>query len=125
VCADRRSRSTRQWTNSSAWQEPIETFYHRCGDDAPDEGGARLVDWRMQATVRGWHLAGCCCLALVPWRPSSPDGLAALIAIADQDPPPSAFVVRYALFSIGLLLPVVLLVVSWWWLGREKSRRVA
>jgi hypothetical protein len=41
-------------------------------------------------------------------------------AIVEQDAPPSAHLVRCVFLTFGVFIPVVLLILTWWWLGRDR-----
>jgi hypothetical protein len=40
-----------------------------------------------------------------------------------HDAPAGAHAIRYAFLSLGILVPLALIVVTWWWLGRESPPR--
>ena len=105
----------------------LPSWRHENGDEddrAPGTGCAA----RVQTTVRAWHIARLLLLlalgiaaTFVTWTAFA----AFSTAIEDYDAPALAFVARYALLSMGLVIPVVLLVLTWWWLGRRgKSTRL-
>ena len=65
-------------------------------------------------------------------EPGAPVTVVAWIAFStfstvnqNYDVSPFANIVRYALLMLGLFVPLVLFVLTWWWLGREKTRRAA
>lgn len=83
---------------------------------------------RVQANVRRWRfgrllmiLAPGALVTVVAWTAFS------TFSTVNQnyDASPFAYIVRYALLMLGLFVPLVLFVLTWWWLGREKTRRAA
>jgi len=41
--------------------------------------------------------------------------------VQKHDPPPLAYVVRYAIVAVGAAVPVITLLITWWWLGRSRD----
>ncbi len=89
----------------------------------PADAGKLL---RAQAFVRSWTLGRFLMFA----------ALGALVTVAawtasatfaevvqKHDPPPLAYVVRYAILAVGAVVPLITLLVTWWWLGREREDR--
>jgi predicted anti-sigma-YlaC factor YlaD len=46
-------------------------------------------------------------------------------AIMERDAPWFAHVVRFVLLALGLAVPIMLLVLTWWWLSRDRTRQKA
>jgi hypothetical protein len=44
-------------------------------------------------------------------------------ALRENEPPLLAYVIRYIFVALGVLVPVLLVLTIWWWLGREGANR--
>jgi hypothetical protein len=95
----------------------------RSGSVLPADAGRLL---RAQAFVRSWPIGRFLMFA----------ALGALVTVAawtasatfaevvqKHDPPPLAYAVRYAILTAGAVVPLITLLVTWWWLGRERENQ--
>jgi hypothetical protein len=103
----------------------IETLLLSLRASAPGPGVPPEAGWtgRIRANIQRWHFARLLLLlglgsilTIVAWTAFS----AFSTVIEEYDPPRFAFLVRYALLALGLLVPVILVAVTWLWLGRDK-----
>jgi len=83
---------------------------------------------RIQTSIQCWHYGRLLLLlgpgilvTIVAWTAFS----AFSTVIEEYDAPRSALLVRYALLALGLVVPMILLVVTWLWFGRDKKNHVA
>jgi hypothetical protein len=81
---------------------------------------------RAEARVRRWHYARLlfvlvlgAFVTIIAWTAFA----SFLEALSENDPPLLAYVIRYIFVALGVLVPVLLVLMIWWWLGRETANR--
>ena len=93
----------------------------RMGASLPADAGWLL---RTQAFVRTWPLGRLlmfvalgALITVAAWTASATFAE----VVQKHDPPPLAYVVRYAIVAAGAAVPLITLLITWWWLGRSRD----